>query len=141
MRKKTFRLLSLMLCLAILCYIPAYAMEVRGSDELKYSSAVLSKSSTGELNIIFTATATGRADVIGAESVEIQRLVGGSYWVTEHTYTVDDIPELESSGIASYAYTFTHTPRYPTLTYRAIVTIHVEVNGGTTTRRLLTNEV
>lgn len=61
MKKKwSIYALLVLLCMAILCSIPAYAVEVRASDRIMRSTAILSKKSNGDLSIYFSIQGTGK---------------------------------------------------------------------------------
>lgn len=60
----TTRTLLVLLCMVLLCKVPAYAMETRASDRINLTSVVLSKKSDGNLSTYFSVQATGRMDVI-----------------------------------------------------------------------------
>lgn len=94
MKKKwPIHILSVLLCMAMLCSIPAHAVETRASDRIAYSTATLSKASNGNLSIFFSVRATGIMQKIGATSVAIQRS-SGSGWVTEYTFNTSNTPTL-----------------------------------------------
>ncbi len=72
MRKKwPVRALLVLLCMVMLCSIPAYAAEVRASDRIMHSTVTLSKKSNGDFSIYFSVQGAGKMDVIGATSVEV----------------------------------------------------------------------
>lgn len=102
MRKKwPVRALLVMLCMAMLCSVPAYAVEARASDRIYYSTATLSKASNGNLSIYFSVRATGVMEKIGASSVAIQRS-SDSGWVTEYTFTTSNTPTLQRENKDQY---------------------------------------
>ena len=72
-KKWPIRMLLTLLCMAMLCSVPAYAMETRASERINTASVTLAQKSNGAFNIGFSVRATGKMDIIGASSVEIQR--------------------------------------------------------------------
>lgn len=140
MRKKMIRTVSVLLCLAMLCCVSAYAIELRASEQIKSYSATLARKSNGDLNLTFSITTNGTMSTIGLSSVEIQRS-SSSGWISEYTYTASNTPSLQGSNRSVYQNFLTHTPDYPESSYRAIVTFYVKNDSGSTTRQLTTNIV
>ncbi len=141
MKKKwPVRALLVLLCMAMLCSIPAYAAEVRASDRIMRSTAILSKKSNGDLSIYFSVQGTGKMDIIGASSVEVQRnTIFG--WVTEYTFTPDNAPEIQAESKFQHSATLTYSPLFEGKEYRAVVMIYVKDTSGTSTQQLLTQTV
>lgn len=140
MKKRSVRILSMVLCIAILCMSPAYATDTRASERISLSGVKLSKTDDGVLYIYYMVQATGRMDVIGASSVEVQRysLLG---WTTEYTYTPDVTPELQSKSEPRHGVTLFYTPKYTGKSYRVIVMIYVEDASGVSTKKLTSESV
>lgn len=136
MKKKwPVHILSVLLCMVMLCNVPAYAIEARADDRIMHSTAMLSKKSNGDLNISFSVQGTGKMDVIGASSVEIQRnTIFG--WVTEYTFTPSDAPEIQAENKFQHSATLTYSPLFTGKEYRAVVMIYVENASGTSTQQL-----
>ena len=65
--------LVVVLCMVMLCRVPAYAAKARASDRIYHSTATLSKVSNGDLSICFSVRGKGKMDVIGASSAAIRR--------------------------------------------------------------------
>lgn len=142
MKKKwSVYILPMLLCVIMLCSISAaYAAEARASSQIAYSAASLSKKSNGDLSIYFSVQGTGKMDVIGASSVEIQRnTIFG--WVTEYTFTPDDAPEIQAENKFQHSATLTYSPLFAGKEYRAVVMIYVEDAMGTTTQELTSRSV
>lgn len=141
MKKKwSIRVLLVMLCIVILCSIPAYAAEARASERIYHSAVTLSKKSDGDLSIYFSVQATGRMDVIGASSVEIQRnTITG--WVTEYTFTPSSAPTIQGEGKAQHSATLTYSPLFAGKEYRAVVTIYVKDASGSSSKQLTSRTV
>ena len=129
MKKWSFRILSALLCVVMLCNIPAYAVEARASDWIAYSAASLAKNSNGDLSVYFSVRATGKMDIIGASIVEIQRnTIFG--WVTEYTFTPNNTPEIQAENKFQHITTLTYSPLFEGKEYRALVVIYVEDASG-----------
>ena len=136
MKKKwPVRALLVLLCMAMLCSIPAYAAEVRASDRIMRSTAILSKKSNGDLSMYFSVQGTGKMDIIGASSVKVQRnTIFG--WVTEYTFTPDNAPEIQAESKFQHSATLTYSPLFSGKEYRAVVMIYVEDASGVSTQQL-----
>lgn len=139
MKKKwPFHILSVLLCLVMLCNIPAYAVEARASDRIAYSAVSLTKNSNGDLSVYFSVRATGKMDVIGASSVAIQRSSGSS-WVTEYTFTPSNAPEIQAENKFQHSATLTYSPLFMGKEYRAVVMIYVKDATGISTQQLISS--
>ncbi len=138
MRKKgPVRALLVLLCMVMLCSIPAYAVEARADDRIMSSTATLSKASNGDLIVYFSVRGAGKMDVIGASSVEIQRnTIWG--WVTEYTFTPSNAPEIQAEDKFQHSATLTYSPLFTGKEYRAVVMVYVKDATGTSTQQLLT---
>lgn len=137
MKKKwPIHILSVLLCMAMLCSIPAHAVETRASDRIAYSTATLSKASNGNLSIFFSVRATGIMQKIGATSVAIQRS-SGSGWVTEYTFNTSNTPTLLRENKDRHSMVLTYPPRFAGVEYRAVVMIYVKDVAGISTQRLV----
>lgn len=132
--------LIVLLCIMMLCSIPAYAMEARASDRIYLSAASLSKKSDGDLSIYFSVQGTGKMDVIGASSVEVQRnTIFG--WVTEYTFTPDDTPAIQAENKSQHSAVLTYSPLFTGAEYRTMVIIYVKDATGTSTQQLTSRMV
>lgn len=136
MKKKwPIRALLVLLCMAMLCSIPAYAVEARASDRIYHSSASLAKKSDGDFSVYFSVRATGIMEKIGANSVEVQRkTITG--WVTEYTFNTSNTPALQRENRDQYSAVLTYSPLFTGKEYRAVVMIYVKDATGTSTQQL-----
>lgn len=136
MRKKwSVHILPMLLCVVMLCSIPAYAMEARASSRIAYSAASLSKKSNGDFIIYFSVQGVGKMDVIGASSVEIQRnTIFG--WVTEYTFTTSNTPAIQAENKFQHNATLTYPPLFTGTDYRVVVMLYVEDTLGASTKQL-----
>ena len=134
-KKWPIRMLLTLLCMAMLCSVPAYAMETRASERINTASVTLAKKSNGAFNIGFSVRATKKMDIIGASSVEIQRkTIFG--WVTEYTFTPDNTPEIQAESKYQHSATLTYSPLFTGKEYSAVVMIYVEDALGSSTQQL-----
>lgn len=133
MRKKLpIRVITVLLCAAMLWGIPAYAAETRASERIDLSGCTIGKASDGRLSAYFMVQANDLMDVIGATSVEIQRhnIFG---WVTEYTFTSDDYPVLLTTNDSRHSAEVLYRPLFSGSTYRAVANIYAKDARGTTT--------
>ena len=136
MKKKwPIRALLVLLCMVMLCSIPAYAVETRASTRISHSGVSLSLKSDGDLSIYFTVRATDVMEKIGASSVAIQRSSNGN-WVTEYTFTTSNTPTLQRENGDQYGAVLTYSPRFTEVEYRAVVMVYVKDATGTSTQQL-----
>lgn len=132
--------LLVILCIVMLCNVPAYAIEARADDRIMHSSAMLSKKSNGNLTISFSVQGTGKMDIIGASSVAIQRnTITG--WVTEYTFTTSNAPAIQGTGKFQHSATLTYSPLFTGKEYRAIVMIYVENATGSSIQQLTSRTI
>lgn len=129
-----------LLCMALFCSVPAYAIEVRASERINLASARLSKKDDGNLSIYFSVQASGRMDVIGASSVKIQRNTFTG-WVTEYTFTPSNTPAIQMENKFQHSTTLTYSPLFAGKEYRAVVMIYVEDAAGSSTQQLTSRTV
>ncbi len=139
-KKRSTQFLAMLLCMAVLCGVPAYAAQTHASERIDHSTITFSKKSNGDLSVFFSVRATGKMDVIGASSLEIQRnTITG--WVPEYTFTPDNAPEIQSEDQFQHSATLTYSPLFTGREYRAVVMIYVEDATGTSTKQLTSRTV
>lgn len=134
------RTLIMLLCMIMLCNVPAHAAEMRASERIHYSSVSLSKKSDGDLSIYFSVRATGVMEKIGSSSVEIQRNTD-SGWVTEYTFTTSNTPTLQRENWDQHGKVLTYSPLFAGKEYRAVVMIYVKDSVGESTQQLTSRTV
>lgn len=141
MKKKwSVHIFIMLLCVVVLCSIPAHAMEARASTRIAHSTVTLSKKSNGDFSIFFSVQGVGKMDVIGASSVEVQRnTIFG--WVTEYTFTTSNTPEIQSENKFQHNATLTYSPLFEGKEYRAVVMIYVEDATGSSTQQITSKAV
>lgn len=136
MKKKwPIHILPILLCVVMLCNIPAYAVETRASSRIVHSTATLSKASNGDLSVYFFVRATDIMEKIGASSVAIQRSSGGD-WVTEYTFNTSNTPALLVENSDRHGMVLTYSPRFTGVSYRAVVMIYAKDATGVSTQQL-----
>ena len=140
MHKRVLKVVSFLLCFALICSTPAYAAEPLASGQIVLTSATLSRVSDGQLYIHYLIRATGEMDALGASSVVVQRL-SGTTWVTEYTFSVGGNPALQTNGTDFYDLLLKYTPSHPEDSYRAIVYFYAKNSSGTSTKTGTTNTV
>lgn len=141
MKKKwPIHILSVLLCMAMLCGIPAHAAETRASDRISRTATTLSKASNGNLSIFFSVQATGIMEKIGASSVAIQRS-SGSGWTTEYTFNTSNTPTLLVENSDWNGMVLTYSPLFTGMEYRAMVMIYVKDASGTSVQQLTSKAV
>lgn len=141
MKKKWLvQILSVLLCMVMLCGIPAHAVETRASDRISRATATLSKASNGDLSVFFSVRATGFMEKVGATSVAIQRS-SGSGWVTEYTFNTSNTPTLLRENKDRHSMVLTYPPCFAGVEYRAVVMIYVKDATGISTQQLISKIV
>lgn len=125
----------MLLCVVMLCGLPANAAEVRASDRIAYSTATLSKASNGNLSVYFSVQATGIMEKIGASNVAIQRSYGNG-WVMEYTFNTSNTPTLLMENRDWHSMVLTYSPRFTGEEYRAMVMIYAKDETGVSTQQL-----
>jgi len=135
-KKWPVQILSVLLCMVMLCGIPAHAVGTRASDRISRATATLSKASNGDLSVFFSVRATGFMEKVGATSVAIQRS-SGSGWTTEYTFNTGNTPALLTGNTDWHGMALTYTPRFSGVEYRAVVMIYVKDATGSSTQQLI----
>lgn len=141
MKKKwSVHIFIMLLCVVVLCSIPAHAMEARASTRIAHSTVTLSKKSDGDFSIFFSVQGVGKMDIIGATSVEVQRnTITG--WVTEYTFTPSNAPTIQAENKFQHNAVLTYSPLFTEREYRAVVMIYVKDVTGTSTQQLISRTV
>lgn len=134
------RAFLVLLCTLVLFSIPAYATEVRASERIMLSAATIGKTDSGDLGAFFMVQGTGKMDIIGATSVEIQRrTITG--WVTEYTFTSEEFPTLLTTNDTRHSAWLNYKPLFPGKSYRTVANIYVKNSEGTSTQWLPSDPV
>lgn len=139
MRRFFIVALSFALCFSIIGST-AHALEPMGSVQIVSTSATLTRISGDRLSICYTIRATKEMDIIGASSIEIQRL-SGTNWATEYTFTTTETPELQVSKTDYHSLILEYTPEHSKSSYRAVVHFYATSSLGTSTKTGTTDPV
>lgn len=140
MKKQFEQITAVLLCFVMLCGTFAYAAEPRASAQIDRSSVTLSKKNNGDLSISFSVCGTGKMDVIGATSVDVQRNTS-SGWVSEYTFTLSNTPTLQAENKVRHDVTLTYSPLYKGQSYRVVVMIYAEDSFGSSSKQLTSRTV
>ena len=127
MKKIFARVLSVLLCAALLCAIPAYATEAgtNGSAQINSHQTSLRKGTDGCLYILTSVTTNRFMNTLGVTSVELQKL-SGSDWEVEYTYLPSEFPTMLGSNEATHTITLTYWPSSKPATYRVMAYYYAE---------------
>ena len=142
MRKRYLKIAVVLLCLLMLCSIPAdaYASEPYASSQISLHSASLIKGNDGYLYVFFTINTNRIMNTLGASSVVIQRY-SLFQWVNEYTFTPENTPELLTTNDGYYDLLIPYKPLFPNAKYRAIVNLYAESDTMISTGADTTNTV
>lgn len=142
MKKNVARVLSVLLCVALLCAIPAYASEAGtyGSKQIDHHQTELRKGTDGILYIITSVTTNRLMNKLGTTSVELQQFTGKD-WDTIATYTLSQFPEMMETNKATHTLVLTYEYSGPTATYRALAHYYAESDTMISTVTSASNSV
>lgn len=129
--KHLLKLICLIVIIAMVITTPAYAAEQsqRASDYFSAYKAYCYKVSSTDLRVYFSVNATGYMNILGANSITLQRSSNGTDWTTIKTFTKASYPQMVDtnahfhSGYVSYRPT---TGYY----YRALVEFYAKNSTG-----------
>lgn len=128
--KRIARYISVLLLLAILLAVPAYATEssVQRASHYFMSYSVYLWEPTNEA--WFEVTAVDIMDKLGASEIKIERSTDQVNWTTVQTFEMEDYSQMTTKNKASYAncvpYTFADG-----YYYRGVVTLYAKKGNGT----------
>ena len=140
MHKRYLNIISVFLCLVMLCGIPAHAVEPYASSQIATHSATMAKGTDGYLYVVYSITTNRVMNILGASSVVIQRY-SLFQWVNEHTITPEDMPELLETNTSYHSLGIRYDPLFPNAKYRAIVYFYAESDTMISTAKGTTNTV
>lgn len=106
MRKKTLKIVSLILIIAALLTNMAFAADTRASEYIGAYHATVTPMGNGELKISFDITAMGYMDSIGATKVDVYSLATGK--VATFEYTDEGYEYMMGSDAVFYAKSVTY---------------------------------
>lgn len=129
--KRFIRLVCLLVVVASLTAIPAYAQEQseRASDYLSSYMASCTKISSTSVGVSYLVIGTGTMDEIGANVVKIQYSSDKVNWTTAKTFYKSSYTQMTDTNTSSHSAVLSATVpsgKY----YRAYVEFYSEKNGG-----------
>lgn len=127
--KRFTQLVSLILVLALVLAVPAYAAESRASAYFFKSSVYLWPTTGNTFEAWFEVTGTGMMEQIGASFIKIQRSSDDENWSTVATYSKEYYSNLidRNTGSHSDYITYTGTSGYY---YRAYIELYAKNSTG-----------
>ena len=127
MHRYITKLLSVLLCVVLLCAVPAQASIAKplGSAQINYHQTSLRKGTDGWLYIVTSVTTNRLMNTLGVTSVELQKL-SGSDWEVEYTYLPSEFPTMLGSNEATHTITLTYWPSSKPATYRVMAYYYAE---------------
>ena len=128
--RRFVRYICIILVLASLITLPAFASEQRSSDFFAASSVYLWKISDTQFEVWFDVTAVQSMDELGASEIKVQRSTDKENWTTMRTYSKANYSQMIDTHTATHAdcVTYTYTSGYY---YRAIVVLYAKNSSGT----------
>lgn len=141
--KRFVRVVCMILVLASVMTMPAYAAEVadsRASNYFMSGSAYFNVIAGSKFEIWFDVTAVGLMDELGASKIELERSSDGVNWSPVKTFYSSNYPQLLDPDDTSFTYsgyvTHTYTSGYY---YCATVTLYAKQGNGTGTMEITTS--
>ena len=127
---KTLCLLMVAVTMLSTVSFAAEAADARASSYFMMTSTYIDRSSSSKLDIWFEVTGTGGMDVIGVETIKLQRSTDRTNWTTVKTYHMDDYSQMTDTNTALHAdcVTYYGSSGYY---YRAYVTFYAKDSRGT----------
>lgn len=129
--KRIVRCVSLLLVMAILMTIPAFAAGTsKASHYFIRTSTYLEKTSGTTFDVWFDVTATGMMQELGVSTIKVQRSSDKSNWSTVKTFSKDNYSQMTDDNTVAHddCVTYTGTAGYY---YRAKVTFYAKNSSGT----------
>lgn len=133
-----FRMIALLLIVALLCPITVFAVEPRASYYLDSYNAYPYSAGLGKIQIWFNVTGVSYMDDIGALRISIYESTDNSTWTLKETHTNDSTPSLLGHDEIFYQSHIEYQGvigRY----YKAYVCIWAGKDGGGDTRYFWTS--
>ena len=127
--KRFSQCICLTLVIAMLCAIPALAIENRASNFFGCSSVYLHKTSNTSFQAWFDVDAVGIMDELGASEIKIQRSADGVNWTTMKTVKKENDSSLIGKDTITHAayVSYTGTVGYY---YRAYIVLYAKNGSG-----------
>ena len=132
--KRSLKIISLVVCLAILMAVPVNAQsnaESRGSMFFSSSRTYIYQTSPTSFQVWFDITANAAImDEIGAEMIEVYRSFDGESWTLVKVYEPEDYPQMLDYNTGCHVGYVTYTNGAPGWYYCACVTYYAENSMG-----------
>ena len=131
--KKYTRMLSILLAMCLLFAVPVSAetgAQARGSAYFAAHNAFLSKVDSSTFKIWFDITATGTMQILGVDSIEVDRSPDGETWTLMRTYDSDDYSQMLCENTAFHSGYITYRYATPGYYYRAYITFYAKNSSG-----------
>lgn len=128
--KRFVQCVCMILVIAMLLPIAAFAAEERSSNYFVKYSAFLWKTSSKEFEVWFDVTALGTMAELGARSISVDRSTDKVNWETMQTYKMEDYPEMTEENSLRYTncVTYTYESGYY---YSAVIELYAKKSDGT----------
>lgn len=130
--KRFIRLVSLVVVIAMLLAVPAFATEdttSRASHYIMSTCVYLSKIASIQFNIWYEVIALGIMDEVGAYSIRVQESTDGQNWTTVKTFYASSTPSMAIENDMGHTGYVTHTGRLGYY-YRARIVLFARKGNG-----------
>ena len=130
--KRFIRLVSLVVVMALLLTVPAFAAEgetPRASHYIMRTCVYLDKIASIQFNIWYEVIALGIMDEVGAYSIRVQESIDGQSWTTVKTFYASSTPSMAIQNDMGHSGYVTYTGvlgRY----YRAHIILFARSGSG-----------
>lgn len=129
--KRFVSCLSLILAMAILLSVPAFAAgSPKASSYITKTSTYLEKISGTTFEVWFDITATGVMQEVGVSKIQVQRSSDRATWTTVKTFLKENYSQMTENNTAGHADCVTYTGATGYY-YRAKVTFYAKNSSGT----------
>lgn len=130
--KRFCRCIGILLSVVMLLTFPVCAVDVadhRSSSYFTHYSAYLREVDSFNFTIVFSITATGPMEELGAKRVKVQISSDGENWATTQTYTRDTHPGFIDTNTTYHDYELDYNGSRGYY-YRAIITYYAKNDTG-----------
>lgn len=132
--KKHTRMISILVVVCLLFAVPVSAetgAQTRGSAYFAAHNAFLSKVDSSTFEIWFDVTANATTmQILGVDSIEVDRSPDGETWTLIRTYDSDDYPQMLCANTGCHAGYITYRYATPGFYYRAYITFYAKNSSG-----------
>jgi hypothetical protein len=130
--KRFLKMVSLVMVIAVLMAVPAYAQESAERSSSYFSSyrAYCTKVSSTKIGIVYQVLALGEMDELGASTIKVQYSSDKKNWTTAKTFTKANYSSMIETDAATFASALECT--VPSgYYYRAYVAFYAKNGSGT----------